>query len=186
VGADRALPTTSYCVLGLLSFGQELSGYDLKKWADSSLRFFYWSPAISNIYGELRRLEGLGYVEAREVPQDDLRNKRMFRLTDDGRAALESWLALAPVGPPVLKDQTLLRVWLGHVAGKERVLALVDEEEAAAREVVEQVRYSLTRAREADFGYAGLVEQWCLRYATARVEAFAELREALQAMPDPR
>lgn len=37
-------------MLGLLSFDQELSGYDLKKWADGSLRFFYWSPAISQIY----------------------------------------------------------------------------------------------------------------------------------------
>ena len=61
--APRSLPATAWAVLGLLSFGRDLTGYDLKKWADSSLRFFYWSPAISQIYGELRRLESLGYVE---------------------------------------------------------------------------------------------------------------------------
>ncbi|GAA2882703.1 hypothetical protein [Streptomyces mexicanus] len=39
-GEERpALPASSWAVLGLLSFGEELSGYDLKKWADRSLRF---------------------------------------------------------------------------------------------------------------------------------------------------
>ena len=61
------LPATSWAVLGMLAFDEELSGYELKKWADHSLRFFFWSPAISNIYGELKRLQRLGYVVAREV-----------------------------------------------------------------------------------------------------------------------
>jgi hypothetical protein len=33
-----ALPATSWAVLGLLSFCEEPSGYDLKKWADWPLR----------------------------------------------------------------------------------------------------------------------------------------------------
>ena len=55
-----SLRATSWAVLGLLSFGEELSGYDLKKWADWSLRFFYWAPSYSQIYGELRKLEEIG------------------------------------------------------------------------------------------------------------------------------
>ena len=87
-GAPESLPMTAYALLGLLSFDRELSGYDLKKWADSSLRFFYWSPATSQIYAELKRLEKLGLVSARETPQDELRNKRVYRITDAGRDAL--------------------------------------------------------------------------------------------------
>ncbi|MDJ0428984.1 PadR family transcriptional regulator, partial [Rhodococcus fascians] len=41
------LRSTSWPVLGILSFGEELSGYDLKKWASYSVRFFYWSPSFS-------------------------------------------------------------------------------------------------------------------------------------------
>ncbi|MCP3818723.1 hypothetical protein NLX86_11540 [Streptomyces sp. A3M-1-3] len=52
-------------MLGLLSFPGARTGYELKKWADASLRFFYWSPAISQIYAELRRLETLGYATSR-------------------------------------------------------------------------------------------------------------------------
>ena len=36
-----AIPATAWAVLGLLSFERELSGYDIKQWADSILRFFY-------------------------------------------------------------------------------------------------------------------------------------------------
>src|SRR5437899_2905799 len=62
---DRTrLPTTSYAVLGLLSFRGAMSRYDLKKWSDFSLRFFCWSPATSNIYGELKRLRSLGDAPA--------------------------------------------------------------------------------------------------------------------------
>ena len=56
------LRATSWAVLGLLSFDEELSGYDVKKWADWSLRFFYWAPSYSQIYGELHKLEELGLV----------------------------------------------------------------------------------------------------------------------------
>jgi DNA-binding PadR family transcriptional regulator len=182
----RPLPTTGYAVLGLLSFGEELSGYDLKKWADHSLRFFYWSPAISNIYGELKRLQQLGYVVARELPEGSPRNRRVYRITDEGVDALAQWIEHEPVEAPMLKDQALLRVWLGHVAGKERVLALVASEEEQARRMIADVTHSLERAHETmGPSYAGLVEQWCLRYATARLDAFAELRRTLAALPEP-
>jgi len=62
-----ALRATSWAVLGILSFGEELSGYDMKKWADWSLSFFYWAPSYSQIYGELHKLEELGLVTSRIV-----------------------------------------------------------------------------------------------------------------------
>ena len=112
---EATLPATAYAVLGLLSFGRELSGYDLKKWADSILRFFYWAPAVSQIYGELKRLDRLGYVSSREVPQDELRNKRVYRITDDGPRRAHRVGRADEVEPPVLKHSPP-RVWLGHLA----------------------------------------------------------------------
>jgi hypothetical protein len=34
------LPPTSWAVLGMLAFGEEVSGYDIKKWADWSIGYF--------------------------------------------------------------------------------------------------------------------------------------------------
>jgi DNA-binding PadR family transcriptional regulator len=64
-----ALAATSWALLGMLSYEQELSGYDIRKWIDWSMRFFYGSPAYSQIYSELKKLEKLGLVTSRvETP----------------------------------------------------------------------------------------------------------------------
>ena len=179
---DRTrLPTTSYAVLGLLSFRGAMSGYDLKKWSDFSLRFFFWSPATSNIYGELTRLRSLGYVTAREVRQDDLRNKRVFSITKDGRAALERWLRDAPIEPSVLKEHALLRVWLGDSTEPDRLIEVVKEQEQAAQATLAQLEHSIAEARKSErFSYPVLVEEWCERVTKARAEAYAELRAKLE------
>jgi len=85
---QRNLPTTSYVVLGLLSFDRELTGYEYKRWADGSLRFFFSSPAMSQIYDELERLQRYGYVRSRDDSGGADRARRTFRITAAGRTAL--------------------------------------------------------------------------------------------------
>ena len=120
----QQLATTGYAILGVLSFNRELSGYDVKKWADASLRFFYWSPALSQVYTELGRLERRGLVSSRTVPRDEVRDKRVFRITDLGREQLARWVDEAPVEVPVLKHSVVLRAWLGHLAQPEQLRAM--------------------------------------------------------------
>ena len=61
---SRDLPMTAYALLGLLSFGDSLTGYELKQRADRTLRFYWVSPAMSQVYSELERLHDLGLVRA--------------------------------------------------------------------------------------------------------------------------
>ncbi|WP_280342746.1 PadR family transcriptional regulator, partial [Nocardia abscessus] len=115
------LPTTAWAVLGMLSHADELSGYDLKKWADWSLQFFYWSPSFSQIYAELKRLEKHGYATSRTVAHEDgVRGKRMYAITPEGRAAAANWVNHAPVEAPVLKHSVMLRAWGGGGGGAGR------------------------------------------------------------------
>jgi DNA-binding PadR family transcriptional regulator len=175
----KPLPPTAWAVLGLLSFGRDLSGYDLKKWADSSLRFFYWSPAISQIYAELRRLESLGFVESWAAPQDELRNKRLYRITPEGRDALTEWVRDSPVEPPVLKHGVALRVWLGHLADPAALREIVEAHREYASEMLAEVTTARRAAeREPDWTYPELVERWGERYwAAERDLADALLRD---------
>jgi DNA-binding PadR family transcriptional regulator len=165
------LPATAYAVLGLLSFGRELSGYDLKKWADSILRFFYWAPAVSQIYGELKRLDRLGYVSSREVPQDELRNKRVYRITDTGRAALTAWVEQTDVEPPVLKHSPLLRVWLGHLTTPDRIRDLLLTHRANTEEMLEDARKSEANAHNNpdEWHYPELVARFAMRHYEAEL-----------------
>jgi DNA-binding PadR family transcriptional regulator len=172
------LTATGYAVLGLLSFGESLSGYDLKRWADHSLRYFFWSPAQSAIYTELRRLEELGYVRALG-PSQGPRGRQRFGITATGRRALESWVASSQPAPRVVKDQTLLKVWLGHVANRDSLLELVDSERHAAEDLLNEIRYSAARAEAVAPRHVALVEHCCERMAAARADALQELSEAL-------
>jgi DNA-binding PadR family transcriptional regulator len=167
----RMLPATGYAVLGLLSFGKALSGYELKRWADHSLRYFFWSPAQSAIYTELRRLEEFGY--ARPVGQaEGPRGRQRYRITAAGKRALSEW---------VTKDHALLKVWLGHAADRDSLLAVVAAERKAAEDLHDEVQYSAGQAEAAQYGYAALVEQFCERVAAARLAALEELAAGLSA-----
>ena len=125
------LRPTSYAVLGLLSFGQELSGFDMKRWADWSLKFFYWAPSFSQIYGELHKLETLGLVASRldenKHPQRKRgeREKRVYRITGEGERAVTEWTTEAEPEPAVLKHGIMLRTWLGHTADPAKLREMV-------------------------------------------------------------
>ncbi|MFD3662401.1 PadR family transcriptional regulator [Streptomyces sp. NPDC058659] len=181
-GAPEALPglpATGWAVLGLLSFGRELSGYDLKKWSDRSLRLFYWSPSFSQIYSELKRLEKTGYATSRLVaPETGTRDKRVYRITDEGLAAVRTWARTAPLDPPVLKHGPMLRLWLGHLLEPDRTREIL----AGHREYAEGMRL---RA-EADVADAGADEAWAyprltLTWAERYYAAERDLADAMLA-----
>lgn len=111
---EPKLPPTAYAVLGMLSFGREMSGYDLQKATESSVRFF-WSPAKSQIYAELRRLQEAGYATEREVAQTDRPDKRLYAVTPAGRTAVERWLAESPVELETIRSTFLLKVFFAHL-----------------------------------------------------------------------
>ena len=177
------LSGTANAVLGLLSFGTELSGYDLKKWADHSLSLFFWSPASSQIYAELRRLEAPGYVTSRQVPQDDLRNKRVYRITDAGRGQLITWLETEEIGSPMLKHPVLMRVWLGHLVGSDRLREVIEEHRDRTAARLEDLHRDLdiVAARE-NWAYPELIIRWSERYYEAERDNAEQLLLELDAM----
>lgn len=180
----QELPPTAWAVLGLLSFPGERTGYELKKWADSSLRFFYWSPAISQIYAELRRLEELGYAASARSGPEEARAKRRYGITPAGREALAGWACdVAEAGPPVLKHGLLLRVWLGHLAEPERLRAMVTghlerttEELTAVREVMAHA------AADPDWAFPVLALRWSERQHLAELELTRALLADLEGL----
>src|SRR5262249_62429839 len=109
MASRQPLTPTGYAILGLLSFGRELTGYELKQWADDSLRFFYSAPAMSQIYSELERLHAGGFVLDREVPYGN-RTIRTYRLSARGTASLRAWATDTMPEPPVLKHHLALRL----------------------------------------------------------------------------
>jgi DNA-binding PadR family transcriptional regulator len=166
--AGGELSASAWAVLGLLSFPGERTGYEIKAWADRSVRFFYWSPALSHVYRELRRLESVGYVTSRVEAHDDIRNKRLYRITEAGTAALTEWARTSPDAPPVLKHPVILRVWLGRLVGTEDLTRIIDDHIAWAEEMIAEVRNRESQAAvDDDWAYPRLALRWSERYFAA-------------------
>ena len=168
----ESLPTTAWVVLGLLSFGRELSGYDLRKWAEASVRFFYGSPAMSQIYRELRSLEAQGYAVSRPAPPEAPRRKRLYRITPAGLDALAGWLREAPVEAPVLKHGVALRVWLGHLSDPATLRRTVHEHRELAQRMLDEVSAARAVAEhDPAWAYPAMIERWGERYWAAERDA---------------
>src|SRR6187431_2175272 len=104
VGQD--LSTTSYALLGLLVFSGPdapgMTGYELKQRADRTLRFYWVSPAMSQVYSELARLADQGLVTvAFDGPAG--RRDRRYRISPTGLERLRSWQARSTPEFPILK-----------------------------------------------------------------------------------
>jgi DNA-binding PadR family transcriptional regulator len=178
------LATTGYAILGVLSFNRELSGYDVKKWADASLRFFYWSPALSQVYTELGRLERRGLVSSRSVPRDEVRDKRVFRITDAGRKELARWVEQAPVELPVLKHSVVLRAWLGHLVEPQQLRVMLQEHiEQVEKLAADAATDRVLAEKEPRWAYPQLVLTWAQDYYLAEAEL---ARKMLARLPEER
>jgi len=168
---SQDIPVTGYAILGLLTFGDELTGYEIKQRADFTLRFYWVSPAMSQIYTELRRLTDRGLVTA-DARKDGGREVTSYAITDAGQAALRDWLDGTPAGFPVLKHTVLLRLLIGHVTEPEQTRQMLHDylgELDRALEDLAGVRESLRGADRPGepFRFPSLVADWGLDYFAA-------------------
>jgi DNA-binding PadR family transcriptional regulator len=117
---------TELAVLGLLAWSGESSGYELHKRAERSVGFI-WAPARSQLYAVLKRLAADGLVDGRRVAQADRPDKRLFRLTEAGRATLRAWLDRVEPLEPEDRDGVLLKLFFSaHGDPEAGRLQLVD------------------------------------------------------------
>ncbi|MGH4031566.1 PadR family transcriptional regulator [Actinomycetota bacterium Odt1-20B] len=130
----------------------EASGYDLAKQFDASVANF-WTATPQQLYRELDRMEGEGLVAARAVEQEGRPNKRVFSLTDSGRAALRAYTAEPSARPTAVRDELLVKVRCADVGDLDAVRAAVTErmEWAAAKlDHYERLRGRMLRGRSED------------------------------------
>ncbi|HEX2030821.1 MAG TPA: PadR family transcriptional regulator [Actinomycetota bacterium] len=134
----RELPVTSYAILGLLTFG-ERSGYDLVKLIEQSIGYFF-TPAKSQIYAELRRLVSVGYATERQVAQERRPDKRLYAATDEGRRALRRWLEVRDVPPDEIKSPFMVKLFFGSHMSREAVLDQLEQTREQAREYLRELQ----------------------------------------------
>jgi DNA-binding PadR family transcriptional regulator len=177
---EHPLPNTSYAILGILSFGQELSGYEIRKWAQN-LRFFYWSPAQSQVYSELQRLEEHGFVVSREVKQEEKPDKRLYQITQQGAAELRRWLEEESAETTVIKHSVALRLFFGHVTTPAILIDMLKKYAEELNAMLGQLGVVQEfMENEPGFAYPALVAEWSHHYYAAELVMVQQLVEQLR------
>ncbi|WP_228973064.1 PadR family transcriptional regulator [Streptomyces sp. DH12] len=114
------------------------SGYELARRFDRSIGHF-WTATHQQIYRVLKRMEGDGWVDARDVPQQGRPDKREYSVAPAGRAALSAWLR-EPVEPESLRHDLAVRI---RGAAFDDPAALVAEVERHRRAHAERLAHYL-------------------------------------------
>lgn len=110
-----------HAILGFLNY-QPLSGYDLKKVFDVSVKHF-WPADQSQIYRTLAKLEQDGFVKMKVIEQNERPDRKVYYITESGRAELHRWLVL-PVDLPDFRSAPLIQVFFAAQLPDEEILAL--------------------------------------------------------------
>lgn len=105
-----------YVLLGLLSH-ESMTGYEMKKRLDTTLRFF-WGGSYGSIYPTLNQLEKEGKV-TKEDTSINGREKISYSITGYGKETLKEWLQ-KPVEKDEIRYETLLKLFFGNETGFER------------------------------------------------------------------
>ncbi len=119
-----------HAVLGFLHY-RPYSGYDLKKIFDASVRHF-WPADQSQLYRTLARMNEKDWVEIETVPQESRPDRKLYHITESGRAELHRWMT-TPLPPEVQRSAEMIKVFFAGRLSDEEFLAFFEETAAQMR-----------------------------------------------------
>ena len=130
-----------HAMLGLLSW-KPCTGYDLKKFFEGSTAM-HWSGNNNQIYKALVQLTEEGLVSSETLHQEGAPTKKLYHITEQGRAALKRWV-LGEIELPEFKKPFLVQLaWADQLSDAQlqgMLTTYEDELEMGLRMVQEQIR----------------------------------------------
>jgi PadR family transcriptional regulator AphA len=172
-----------YALLALLNV-EPMTGYDLYKVFESSVGHVWYAPD-SQIYPELRKMEGDGLVLGEDVPWGKSGTKRRYHITPDGNAAFTDWIN-SPMEFSRVRDPAHLRAayleWATPEAARNQMRAHVAHNTALLRQWEQKVREidtgtsamllrRLSKTAEKDRGRTTAFKRFAYEGLIARAEA---------------
>ncbi|MBF8807332.1 MAG: PadR family transcriptional regulator [Enterococcus lacertideformus] len=118
--------TLRYILLGLLS-KKNMSGYELNQSFKNEIGEF-WQAKHSQIYPELAKMEEFGIIK-HEIEITGMKlEKKIYRLTEEGKALLGEWIHTPMNDLPVNRDEFVLKLYFVKEVNDPRLTEIIEQQ----------------------------------------------------------
>ncbi|WP_088187027.1 PadR family transcriptional regulator [Desulfosporosinus sp. FKA] len=124
---------TKYALLGVLNV-MPCSGYDIKKFCDSSISHF-WNENYARIYPVLKEMEKEGLVVKETEHTEGRPSKNVYSITEAGKHELAAWL-LEPVQSVMGRNELLLKLFFSSEVPLENIIEKLEKEKVKHEKLV--------------------------------------------------
>jgi PadR family transcriptional regulator AphA len=177
-----AMDVKTVC-LGFLAFG-EASGYDIKKHFEASFDHFF-STGFGSIYPALAALAEEGLANCTSVPQSGRPERKVYRITPAGEAALRATLATCePVHK--VRSELLAVLYFSNLMPPERVTSLLDSQLATMRQGLARMQRTGCPGEQEWPNSVRFVQGFGIALLEAAAGYIAENRHLLEPAPPAR
>lgn len=122
----------AHAILGLLQ-QEARTGYDLKTSCFNQTIAHLWSADQAQIYRTLDKLVEQGWITCTVVIQHDRPNRKVYSVTQTGKAELIRWLQChQPL--PTSREPLLVQLFFADQLPNEAIMQLLEQQLAARRE----------------------------------------------------
>ncbi|MFT3672376.1 PadR family transcriptional regulator [Aestuariivirga sp.] len=125
--------------LGFLAM-REATGYEIKKEFEEGFFSHFIEASYGSIYPALNQLAAQALVTVREEEQAGKPDKKVYAITDAGRAVLSKWIAVVPARDKY-KSEFLFEMMLRQYLQPEHVVLAVETQLAHLRTDLENIRH---------------------------------------------
>ncbi len=122
----------AHAILGLLQ-QEERTGYDLKTSCFDQSIAHLWPADQAQIYRTLDKLVEQGWVTCTIEIQHDRPNRKIYSVTEAGKAELIRWLQ-SPQPLPTVREPLLVQLFFAAQLSNEAIIQLLEQQLAARRE----------------------------------------------------
>ena len=171
-----------HAILGFLNL-KPLTGYDLKKAFDQSVRHF-WPANQSQIYRTLAQMTEEGLLEKEVVAREERLDMKIYQISPKGKDELLRWLA-TPLPEQDSREPFLIQIFFGGQLSDPALLNLLNQQlkMAESQLMVYEATYqaSLARASLSTDPRAFFLSMLTLDYGKKANQSLLEwLREAIE------
>ena len=143
--------TLEYILLGLLKDNPD-HGYALfEKVQDTPELSLIWQVKRSKLYYLLDKLAGEGLLSSSVLTQEDYPDRKIFQLTEEGRAAFEEWLTSPVLSSRYVRIAFLSKLYFALQRGGREALRLIEAQREICQGWLKNLESEQDQVEESDF-----------------------------------